>query len=322
MSTIPVVLLGAGGQLGKTITADWQQGCESHTTAAHGDRANTERATVKLHSFDRAELDICQPEQLTARLGRLEPRFVVNAAAYTQVDNAESEADRAFRINRDGTANIAEWVAGKDCRLIHLSTDFVFDGKSSTPYAPEHSTAPVNAYGSSKLAGETAIRRIVPDGSLIVRTGWLYSRFQPNFVTTMLRLMTERDRLQVVADQIGSPTSTHSLARLIRSVISHDNVVSGTLHWSDAGVASWYDFAVAIQEEALEAGLLRKEIPIEPISTVQYPTPAARPPWSVLDKSASYERLAMEAIHWRKELRRVIAEICDATETDDTKRAG
>jgi dTDP-4-dehydrorhamnose reductase len=294
MSAIDVVLLGANGQLGKTIAADWRQ--------SDGEPA------ISLHGFDLPELDICQPGQIDDRLAAIEPQVIINTAAYTQVDKAETETDLASRVNRDGAAAVAEWAANNNCRLIHISTDFVFDGSASSPYRPEDPISPVNHYGLSKAEGESAVRQLHPGGSVIIRTSWLYSRYQPNFVITMLRLMAERDRLQVVADQVGTPTSTHSLTRLLRAVVNSD-VASGTFHWSDAGVASWYDFAVAIQEEGLANGLLQSSIPVDPISSTEYPTPARRPAFSVLDKSASYDRFAVEAVHWRAELRKVIIEL-------------
>jgi len=314
VSTINVVLLGAGGQLGRTIAADWQQGDEIGALADANEPAVVTKPAIRLHCFDRSELDICQPDQFSELLDGLDPQVVINAAAYTQVDKAESEADQAMRINRDGAANVAQWTAANGCRLIHLSTDFVFSGNAAIPYAPEDATVPVNHYGLSKLEGESAIGRTYSGGSLIIRTSWLYSRYQPNFVTTMLRLMRERDQLGVVADQVGTPTSTHSLTRLIGSAINN-NVSSGIFHWSDAGVASWYDFAVAIQEEALAVGLLESAIPISPIKTSDYPTPATRPSYSVMDKSASYETFSINAIHWRTELRRVIEELNEARDS-------
>jgi len=293
VSRLTVALVGDGGQLGKTLQSDW---------------AASDPSDFKLHPFSRAELDICSAEQLAQRLDPLNIQLVVNAAAYTQVDKAESEPDQAMAINRDGVARLAQWVADRGSRLIHVSTDFVFDGLTARPRQPSDHTSPLNHYGQSKLAGELAVQANCPDRAVILRTGWLYSRHQPNFVTTMLRLMSERERLGVVSDQVGTPTSTHSLGRLIAR-IARDQKASGVFHWSDAGVASWYDFAVAVQEEALAAGLLQRAIPITPITTADYPTPAVRPAYSVLDKSTSYQRFAMPAIHWREELRQVIAEL-------------
>ena len=302
MSGLKVVLLGAAGQLGRTLAGDWQ-------------------SQNPLHCFSRSELDLCQPARLSEKLSAVEPRVIVNAAAYTQVDKAESESGQALAVNRDGAAAVAQWAADHDCRLIHLSTDFVFDGRSTRPYTPEDSTAPVNHYGFSKREGENAILEIHPRGSVIIRTSWLYSRYRPNFVTTMLGLMKQRDQLSVVADQIGSPTSTHSLVRLIECIIRSDET-DGIFHWSDAGVASWYDFAVAIQEEALAAGLLPSAVAIKPVQSAEYPTAAVRPEFSVLDKSACYQHFALPAVHWRTELRRVIEEIGETGKSGTSGKSG
>lgn len=294
MTKLSVALLGAGGQLGQTLIADWAE--------------NGQVAGDTLYPFSREELDICSPGQLDEKLGPLGVNVIVNAAAYTQVDKAEADAEQAMRVNGQGATAVAEFAARHGCRLIHVSTDFVFDGQSSSAYRPDHPTAPLGSYGLSKLAGEQGINRACPSSSVIIRTSWLYSRYQPNFVTTMVQLMGQRDRLGIVADQIGTPTSTHSLATLLARVI-RDEEAAGIFHWSDAGVASWYDFAVAIQEEALAAGLLKGAIPITPITTAEYPTPAARPAFSVLDKTESYRCFHMPAIHWRNELRHVIKEL-------------
>jgi len=177
VSRLTVALVGAGGQLGKTLQSDWAASAPSD---------------FQLHPFSRAELDICSAEQLAQRLDPLNIQLVVNAAAYTQVDKAESEPDQAMAINRDGVARLAQWVADRGSRLIHVSTDFVFDGLTARPRQPGDHTSPLNHYGQSKLAGELAVQANCPDRAVILRTGWLYSRHQPNFVTTMLRLMSER----------------------------------------------------------------------------------------------------------------------------------
>jgi len=319
---LSVVLLGASGQLGRTIAVDWHApginpaGTKANAGSGHPslpgslDEAADDGTAIDLHGFGRADLDIGETDQLNEKLSSLRPRVIVNAAAYTKVDLAETETEQAFRVNRDGAANLAHWAADNHCRLIHLSTDFVFTGNAFRAYRPDDTAAPVNSYGKSKLAGEQAVRKICPEGSIIVRTGWLYSRYQPNFVTTMLRLMKEKRDLRVVVDQLGTPTSTHSLARLLATVATSD-VDSGVYHWSDAGVASWYDFAVAVQEEALATGLLENAVSIEPIASSDYPTPAARPAFSVLDKTLAYQHFNQRPVHWRQELRRVIAELAE-----------
>jgi dTDP-4-dehydrorhamnose reductase len=229
---------------------------------------------------------------------------IVNAAAYTAVDRAEGESDLAFRINRDGADHLATAAREIGARLVHVSTDFVFDGRASRPYRPEDSTGPLNVYGASKLAGEQAVAAAAPD-ALIVRTAWVYGPSGGNFLATMLRLMASRTEIGVVADQIGTPTSTLTLASALWALAGGD--ARGTLHYTDAGVASWYDFATAIAEEAAATGLLARAPSVRPISTADYPTPAARPAFSVLDKSATFTLLGGPPPHWRAALRAVLA---------------
>jgi dTDP-4-dehydrorhamnose reductase len=261
---------------------------------------------VEITARSRAELDISDAAAVSAVLGEIGPGTIINAAAYTAVDKAESEPDAAYAVNRDGAANLAKASRETGCRLVHLSTDFVFDGNRSSPYRPTDATNPLGVYGASKLAGEQAVLDILGDQALIVRTAWVYSGEGGNFVNTMLRLMGERESLRVVADQIGTPTWTRGLAEAIWRAAGLG--LRGIHHWTDAGVASWYDFAVAIQEEALAVGLLERSIDIHPIRAVDYPTPAMRPPYSVLDKTETWKALGYEAEHWRVALRRMLGE--------------
>lgn len=293
MTTLTVALLGANGQLGQTLRQDWA--------------SELAAGKIRLVGFDRTALNISEVLEVDREMSQLAPDLIINAAAYTAVDRAESEADIANAVNRDGAGNVARWVADNDRRLLHISTDFVFDGSSPRARKPTDAANPLNVYGSSKLAGEQAIQASGARAN-IIRTGWLYSACGSNFVITMLRLMREKDSLQVVVDQIGTPTSCHSLADFLFYLIHHD-VDSAVYHWSDAGVASWYDFAVAIQEEALEAGLLDRAIPISPVTSDHYPTPARRPASSVLDKTDSYRLIENLPLHWRTRLRRVIQEL-------------
>ena len=274
------LVTGAGGQLGQALLA-------------------TVPAQTEASGFTRAKLDIGDPAALRREIERVAPDVVINAAAYTAVDRAESEEAQAFRVNATGVVNLAEACAERKVRLVHISTDFVFDGGHSRPYRPADETAPQSIYGKSKLAGETAA--LSAPGNLVVRTAWVYGNHGQNFVRTMLRLMRERKELRVVADQIGTPTHTRSLAWAIWSLIERD--ARGLLHFTDAGTASWYDFAVAIQEESVRLGLLAREIPIIPIATADYPTRATRPVYSVLDKSECWALLGAPARHWRAELR-------------------
>jgi dTDP-4-dehydrorhamnose reductase len=288
-----VLIVGAGGQLGR----------ELRRTAASSDECV---ATT------REQLDIADASAVAACLAESAPQLVVNAAAYTAVDKAETEVEAAHRGNAVGPGVLAQACARHGSRLIHISTDFVFDGFSSTPYTPEAPTAPIGEYGRSKLSGEDAVRSAAPE-ALIIRTGWVYSSFGNNFVKTMLRLMAERDELAVVADQVGTPTWANGLARAIWAA-SGKPQFSGIYHWSDAGACSWYDLAVAINEEALALGLLHKAVKIRPIPAAEYPTPAQRPAYSVLDKSSSWRDFALEGVHWRVQLRAMLKDFKELKE--------
>jgi len=281
-----VLLTGANGQTGQTlICSALADSCE-------------------LLAVSRTDLDITDTDAVLHLLADIRPDVIINAAAYTAVDAAERNADAAFAVNARGPENLATGAQIYHCHLIHLSTDFVFDGKKNLPYTPEDMTDPLSVYGQSKLAGEQAVRRILPGHSTIIRTAWLYSPYGSNFVKTMLRLMKERDQLSVVDDQIGTPCSTTTLSACIIAAV--EKQISGIFHWSDAGLASWYDFAVAIQEEALLLGLLENAVPIKPIPSSAYPTPARRPVYSVLDKRETAIALSCDQQHWRSALRDVL----------------
>jgi dTDP-4-dehydrorhamnose reductase len=189
--------------------------------------------------------------------------------------------------------------------MVHVSTDFVFDGTANRPYRPDATPAPLSVYGATKLAGEMAVQKAHPS-ALIVRSAWIYGATGGNFVRTMLKLMATRSEVRVIADQIGTPTHAAGLARAIWALDAAQ--AHGIFHWTDAGVASWYDFAVAIQEEAMALGLLATAVPVIPIPTEDYPTPARRPPMSILDKSTTWA-ITGPARHWRQELRLAMAEI-------------
>jgi dTDP-4-dehydrorhamnose reductase len=281
-----VLITGANGQLGRALQA-------------------TARLGVSIIAASSAELDIGDAAAVDALLSAERPDAIFNAAAYTAVDKAESEEALAMRVNAEGVANLARGAAAVGARLVHVSTDFVFDGRSGIPYAPEAPTAPLGVYGRTKRQGEIAAG---PD-ALIVRTAWVYGSQGGNFVRTMLRLMAERDEVRVVADQIGTPTFASSLADALWRL--HAAGAKGLFHYTDSGAASWYDFAVAIQEEALAIGLLARAVPVIPIATSDYPTPAARPHYSVLDKSATFALLGGAAPHWRVNLRKMLKDILD-----------
>lgn len=278
------LITGANGQLGRALAA-----CAP--------------AGVELSALTSAQLDIGDQAAVDAAFNDHAPAIVINAAAYTKVDAAEEMSELADRVNHLGVANLAQAAQRSGVRLVHISTDFVFDGMASRPYRADAPTAPLNVYGATKLAGETA----AGCDALIVRTSWLYSAYGNNFVATMLRLMRERQVLRVLDDQIGTPTSARSLADAIWKLAATDHI--GVMHYSDSGVASWYDFAVAVMEDAVSTGLLDKSLDIIPIPSSAYPTPAKRPHYSVLDKSETIEALGYAPPHWRTSLRDVLEAI-------------
>lgn len=285
-----VLVTGADGQLGRELQQSAPPG-------------------VALTAWSRRDLDIADAAAVERRLVELSPRWVINAAAYTAVDRAEEEPALAHAVNAEGPGHLATSCASLGAQLLHVSTDFVFAGDSGTPYPPDAPTSPLGAYGRSKLAGEQAVRAVLP-GALILRTGWVYSRHGGNFVKTMLGLMAQRDKLRVVDDQVGTPTWARGLAGAIWVAVS-GSVPGGIYHWSDAGVCSWYDLAVAIAEEGLSLGLLSHSVAVEPIPCRDYPTPARRPAYSVLDKTTTWAALGLAPIHWREQLRRMLLDFKD-----------
>lgn len=282
------LITGAGGQLGRALAA-------------------SAPADIQLIPLSSAQLDIGDRAAVDAAFNNYAPTLVLNAAAFTKVDAAEEMPDVADRVNHLGVAHLAAAARRSGARLVHISTDFVFDGMTSRPYRVDAPTAPLNVYGASKLAGETA----AGCNALTIRTSWLYSAYGNNFVATMLRLMRERPVLRVVDDQIGTPTSAGSLANALWKLAATE--LAGVLHYSDSGVASWYDFAVAVMEEAVVIGLIDHPVEIIPIPSSEYPTPAKRPHFSVLEKSATLEVLGQAPPHWRASLRHVL----EAVKTDE-----
>lgn len=252
-------------------------------------------------------LDITDDAAVQKVVADLKPQIIINAAAYTAVDKAESERDQAYAVNHQGVVNIANAAKRQGAHVLHVSTDFVFgDDSDGKPYTPDADCAPEGVYGASKLAGENALREILPEHSAIIRTAWVYSSHGNNFVKTMLNLMRERDELGVIADQVGSPTWAKRLAEALW--LAADKKTTGMLHWTGAGVASWYDFAVAIYEEGRLAGLLDRDVLIKPLTTEQYPTPAKRPAYSVLSLSDTWNTLGAQADQWRVDLRNMMRE--------------
>nr|WP_205967638.1 dTDP-4-dehydrorhamnose reductase [Paraglaciecola sp. 20A4] len=270
-------------------------------------RASTD--DVDVYAFASDELDITDSLSVQEKFSAVQPDVVINTAAYTAVDRAESDSENAFLVNEQGAINLAQACKKFNARLLHVSTDFVFDGTKHSPYLTTDTPNPLGVYGASKLAGERGIQNVLPE-AVIVRTAWVYSSHGNNFVKTMLRLMQEKPQLGVVSDQIGTPTYAAGLADWLWQISSNSRV-QGLYHWTDAGVASWYDFAVAIQELALEKGMLEKEIPVRPIYAAQYPTPAKRPAFSVIDKTGAENDSGLQTTHWRKQLSNMLDKLAN-----------
>lgn len=282
-----VLVSGAGGQLGRAL-------------------AGAAPAGMVVRACAHAELDIADEAAVGALFRDFAPALVINAAAFTRVDDAERAAAAAARANSTGAAVLAAACRTAGAWLTHVSTDFVFDGRQGSPYAAGAQPNPLSVYGRTKLEGERAVMRELGERCTVVRASWLYSA-AGGFAARMLTLMRSKPELRVVSDQVGSPTHAAGLAGVLWALSARR--AAGLWHWCDSGVASWYDFAVAVAEEALRLGLLPAAPPIAPICTADYPTAAARPAYSVLDKRPTEKLLAVSAPHWRVALRATLAEL-------------
>lgn len=243
-------------------------------------------SNINAVALGKANIDLFSRHDIENKITNSKASVVINASAYTAVDNAEDDKVNAYALNEEAVINLASICNHLKIRLIHISTDFVFDGQASTPYLPDNLPEPISIYGKSKLAGEKAILNIAPEFGTIVRTSWLYSRHGNNFVKTMLNLMKSRDSLNIVCDQYGSPTCAKGLAEFIWD-LSKQTKALPIYHWCDSGVTSWFDFAVSIQDYAFELGILNKKINIGPIPASDYPTKAKRPLYSALNCTSS-----------------------------------
>ena len=284
-----VLITGADGQIGRALAAASPAGAEVILRA-------------------RAQLDLTRDADVAAAVREVRPDLVVNAAGYTGVDRAEAEPDVAHAVNAAGAGRLAAAAADVGARMIHFSTDYVFDGTGMRPYRPGDPPRPLNVYGASKLAGEREVLGSLPGRALVIRTAWIYAARGQNFLLTMLRLMKERDRVGVVSDQIGSPTCAASVAAATWRLAARPDV-QGIAHWTDDGTASWYDFALAIRQDAMEAGLLDSPAEVVPVATSEYPTPACRPRFTVLDCSETRAALGLAPDHWRVALKRTLREL-------------
>lgn len=290
-----ILLLGGNGQVGRELR-----------------RSLVPLGELVVATRDGADADVAadfdMPASLSGLIVQIAPDVVVNAAAYTAVDKAEGDIEAAFRANAEAPAAIAAACAKIDALLVHYSTDYVFDGSASRPYREDDATAPLGVYGASKLAGEQAIRTSGARHA-ILRTAWVYASQGRNFLLTMLRLASERDELRVVADQVGAPTSAAWIADATAGAIRHGVTGAGTWHLVAAGQTSWHGFASAIMEDAHALGLLARMPTVLPIATAEFPTPAKRPAYSVLDTTRLREDFGVVPPEWREGLRATLREL-------------
>jgi dTDP-4-dehydrorhamnose reductase len=287
MKSYRILVTGANGQLGSEIRA-----------------ISNNYPEFDFFFTTRLELDICDQQAVEEYVALNNINSMINCAAYTAVDKAESEPELTDKINHLAGKGLAEIAKKFDISLIHISTDYVFDGKGYKPYPVDHPTAPINVYGKTKLDGEKAFRKINPKNSMIIRTSWVYSSFGNNFVKTMLRLGAEREELNVICDQIGTPTYARDLAEFIlKKAVRIKNENVETYHFSNEGVCSWYDFA---KEIMLQADLNCK---VYPIPTNAYPTPAKRPYYSLMDKTAITKVFNYNIPNWKESLSKCVTVI-------------
>jgi dTDP-4-dehydrorhamnose reductase len=283
----PILVFGANGQVGRELVG------------------RAARRGIKTRTFGHSEVDIADAEAISQAISSSSPSFVVNAAAYTQVDRAETECDAAFRANAMGPGLIAAACEEARIPLIHLSTDYVFDGKKATAYVENDTIGPLGVYGRSKAEGEAAVRRLL-EWHVILRTSWVYGIYGVNFLKTILRLACERDELRVVADQRGCPTGTADIADAILAIaprLAEREPVWGTYHFAGQGVTTWCEFASEIVDA--RAIVTNRRPSVAPITTAEYPTAAPRPANSELDSSRFASAFNIKAADWRERTRQV-----------------
>ena len=304
-----ILLLGANGQVGFELARSLAPLGALHLAVRDASVAGLGSAL---------RVDLANPETLDAALHSVQPDIVVNAAAYTAVDRAEDDANLAERVNHWALTVLGAWAARSGARVVHYSTDCVFDGSATQPYREDDVTAPLGVYGRSKLAGENALRDSGCD-HLILRTAWVYAARGHNFLRTMLRLAGERDQLRIVADQRGAPTSARLIAAAtalaLARCLDSERSLGGTYHLSAGGVCSWYDFALALLQRAAAAGVVACVPDVVPIATADYPTRAARPAYSVLDTTRFRTTFGLQLPAWQSGLDAVIGELADAHRT-------
>jgi dTDP-4-dehydrorhamnose reductase len=296
-----ILVTGANGQLGKEL----QTAAAFPGGGSPGGNSPGGGSTLASYDFiflSKEDLPIQDGGQTLRFFETTRPSYCINCAAYTAVDKAEAEKDQAFAINGEAVGSLAAACRSVGTRLIHISTDYVFDGHSAIPLKEGDPTGPINVYGASKLKGEQLALQHNED-TVIIRTSWVYSEYGHNFVKTMIRLMREKERITVIDDQIGSPTYAADLAAVILQIVTGGKFVPGIYHYSNEGEISWFDFALAIKELTLSPCV------VSPISTAQYPTPAKRPHYSLLDKGLIKDIYGIRIPEWRQSLARCIEKI-------------
>ena len=288
-----VLITGSKGQLGQSLIKKKPE-------------------NIDLILSNRDTFDLTSKKECESYIKKIKPDLILNAAAYTAVDNAESERDLAYKINAMAPKYFAEIATELGIKLIQISTDFVFDGKQNYPYKPEQERNPLSVYGYTKACGEEFVERIMGNSNdvTIIRTSWVMGPVGKNFARTILKLLSDRDHIKVVSDQVGGPTTTYSLAEYcwqIIGLLKKDIIVPNILHYTNSGIASWYDIAIAIKEISLDLKLLDNNCDIFPIKAIEYPTPAIRPSYSVLDCSSSINFTNISSRnHWRNALKKVL----------------
>ncbi len=291
-----VLITGAQGQVGQELML-------------------SEPPSWEVHGLGSSDLDISDAAQVMASVQTLKPQLIINAAAYTAVDKAESDSERAHAVNHLGAENLAKAANSLRCPLLHISTDYVFSGEHTHPYTEQDTPSPSSVYGASKWLGEQAIHAFCPE-HIILRTSWVFGLHGQNFVKTMLRLAQDRDALSIVSDQVGGPTSARSIAQALWLIAQHyknnGTCAWGTYHFSGAPTCSWYDFATEIFIQAAELQLIAKAPSLRPITTSDYPTPAKRPAYSVLDNTKLGEQLKIAQSDWKNELNIMLRALKDA----------
>lgn len=273
-----IIITGANGQLGRELQA-----------------LQAFYPQFQFHFFTKEDLNIADQESVDKTFESIRPQYCINCAAYTAVDKAETDKEQALLINQIGTKNLALASVKYSVKLIHISTDYVFDGNGTSPYLENHPTDPQNIYGLSKLKGEEDCLATNPD-SIIIRTAWVYSEYGNNFVKTMLRLMQSKDAINVVADQFGCPTYAADLAKATLSILGSQKWVAGIYHYSNEGIITWYDFAKAIQQ------YIHSSCQVNAIPTTEFPTPAKRPAYSVLNKEKIKSTFGITIPHWEESI--------------------